>query len=542
MDFTTETHDRDAYHLLKRFTFPTENDGNKDAVAVTSSAGDSIISAYALILEITFFQLWMIVLISGVLVSYYLKDESSVHNNGLLRIIWRAQDPLDVGKLLIKWLWACFQQSANRAETRKQKAILALWILLGLGFAALLKAMPIIIPPQLSIGNGAPPVADKIYVPSQGTRDNIQSLLDVRNIEVLSALRAMGSFQVADSETLDQVYVSDEILISDPPDGNRVIRVDYGYKVTGLEFGLQNYRDLTLNVNGSCLTEYSWFVETDNQQLNSYRLWDSETLTNISRFDGMLPLATSHLGPREGPGSNQSYALLVSAIGRASYTLGNDPIYLTTEENDAATGLFTVIEARPVLRCWQSDIWSFEGQNNTLEKLRDIPGLEEFPNGLEIIFSRFLSVPKIYYLVQQLGFGALKASATAYDEIFDANSSTTRIELERLIAASFIATANIFQASTLVPEDERRGVPNLISNIKDSATGFVIKNSDVTTLSVRVLIIIPTITAAMYLLVYVLLWLTKRLTEPLEDEVLTNIPPPSTTAQLQPQPRTRAAA
>ena len=97
------------------------------------------------------------------------------------------------------------------------------------------------------------------------------------------------------------------------------------------------------------------------------------------------------------------------------------------------------------------------------------------------------------------------SAASSLGEVFDAGGSSVFEDLQRLVFASYIATVNILTDSTLIPPD--RGD---VSNIAIGPDGqpvpgvdaFVVYSSKIATLSVRALIIVPTITLAMFLVVF----------------------------------------
>ena len=69
------------------------------------------------------------------------------------------------------------------------------------------------------------------------------------------------------------------------------------------------------------------------------------------------------------------------------------------------------------------------------------------------------------------------------------------------------AQPNTLQDTALVPVKDRDAQPNLLDEtMRDQASGFVVYSSKVATLSVRVAILIPTLTAALWL---AMLFLTK---------------------------------
>ena len=106
----------------------------------------------------------------------------------------------------------------------------------------------------------------------------------------------------------------------------------------------------------------------------------------------------------------------------------------------------------------------------------------------------------IYLLGTYLQVSALKSSVTALSNILDANSSSIYSDLERLVYASYIATVNCLTETTLFPP--ANGFLNAVAPggiLLDGTSSFVIYSTDIATLSVRTLIIIPTIAVGLWI-------------------------------------------
>jgi len=135
-----------------------------------------------------------------------------------------------------------------------------------------------------------------------------------------------------------------------------------------------------------------------------------------------------------------------------------------------------------------------------------LPGLD-LSLGMQDIFTRFLGGPKIVILATRLGASALLSTDTALGEVFDAGSSSAYADLQRLVNASYVATINTLTDTTLFPP-AHNGIPNDVlgpnGKVNPGVDGFVVWSSEVQALSIRVLIIIPSITLAMFLIVYCL--------------------------------------
>jgi hypothetical protein len=132
------------------------------------------------------------------------------------------------------------------------------------------------------------------------------------------------------------------------------------------------------------------------------------------------------------------------------------------------------------------------------------------PPGLITILADFLGYPMIVTLGSYLRMTALKSSFTAVSDDFDANTSSIHTDLERLVFASYIATANVLTETTLFPAGSNDTIANDIKpngTLLPGVSDFVIFSNDVVTLSVKSLIVIPTIAVVLWIVLIVLMLL-----------------------------------
>jgi len=114
----------------------------------------------------------------------------------------------------------------------------------------------------------------------------------------------------------------------------------------------------------------------------------------------------------------------------------------------------------------------------------------------------------IFTLGSYLRASSLKSASTADSDLFDANSSSIFNDLQRLVFASYIATVNTLTETTLYPpHDNFLNDATYNGNLLDGAAEFVIFSNDVVTLSVRSLIIIPTLAVSLWVIFLVLMFL-----------------------------------
>ncbi|KIW93502.1 uncharacterized protein Z519_06107 [Cladophialophora bantiana CBS 173.52] len=505
MVFSSLNPGRQTYHLWRRFSMPTDH-GPRDAISVPANVANQLNSAYTFMVQLIIIDFWVILILFGVVL--FLGKEKHSHNSGVIATgIWNAKDSPSV---ICKLTGSYFFKIKDRRRVH-----LFWWTLLAAGFVVAIYAIPIKVAPYIIIDNAAPVSAAAIYVPALSNTFNEKNQVQINALEAPSAFRASGSVLVANSTGHTHVSIDPPETIQDLGDGEAIVRVGYHYNITGVDFGLQHYPDLVLSVEGSCQTDYSWLLaeSTDDSNIirDEYLLFNdpSQGTQNVSFYDSARPLGYFFQGlpSPTGPAGNWTWGALVSSVQRESITAGTDPWYLTVPDGGNDVG-FVVKGGRPALSCWQNDVWSYRGHQSTAIALdsTSVPGLE-LSTGLQNVLARFLSLPKIVTLATRLGASALASTDTSLGEKFDAGSSSFRGDLERLVFASYIATMNTLTDTTLFSTNNY-GIPNLVSE-SDGKTSpgvdeFVIWSSNVSTLSILALIIVPVMTVAMKVIVWAL--------------------------------------
>jgi hypothetical protein len=482
--------------------------GSKDAFAVSSTVGGYFNSAYTFLLQLIVLQAWAIIINVGLLLFY--RKESHSYRSVVVSIgIWNSKSsPFDVLKLAGTY-WVKFRHS---------RALLLL-VLLFLAFAVLIinYALPILVASHIYLGHAAPVAPYSIYAPS------IEVSYGARYIKAIalntpSALRAAGSAQVANQDILAKASVDEPEIVRYTDEGEPVIRMNYRYNMTGADFGLQHYPDLALHVEGSCTTEYGWHANTTESSgitTDEYLLFnDPSRVQAVSLDDGYMPLAYFSLGGVDGP--NITWAAIVSSVGRASFTTSTDPWYQTVaviENGNFSNGggpsspRYAVRAARPALSCWQTDMYSYRGYNSSIVELNSnaLPGLDMSP-GLQGVLVRNLGVPAIVLWGGLLGGSTLQSATSATPlGAFDANSSTVYDDLKRLVLVAYIGSVNALINTVLYPT-EVNSVPNMVLDldgvILPGVDEFVIFSSEVTTLSVPAIVVIPVIFLVLFVINY----------------------------------------
>lgn len=489
--------DRQTYVLGQRFSMPIEN-GTRDAISVSSDTGKKVLSAYTLMVNLIILQIWTLIVLAAI--SMFMRKAHSPNIGAASAAIWNSQtSAFSVLTLMAKYLL--------QLKRKRDRLYVLSWMFAAAGFIALAYAISILVPRFLILGNGAPVEPESIFVPMNYNHSD-QNLFESNSLLTPSSLRAAGS---VNATTLQKVNMSKSVVTSSV--NGTVKRIGYAYTITGVDFGLQHAPDLRLTVEGSCVTEYSWLVNTivldDTVIVDSYSIFaeDPSAVQNrtLSLFDGRAPTGFFHTGSRKSQ-SNTTFAIAVSSIGRFSFTEGSDPLYAT----NASGGLppYEVMPQRPILSCWQNDIWFNKNNKGVTSELSSLPGLNMPENFTSLFFERFLGVPVIATMGLRLGNRAIQSSVTSVEQVFDAGASSMETDLHYLVAAAYIASTRILGDTTTISSNSTN-LPNLAL---DPATGklypgiadFIINSSNIATLSFKVLIIIPVVLVSLFLLVIIL--------------------------------------
>ncbi|KIH87664.1 hypothetical protein SPBR_04788 [Sporothrix brasiliensis 5110] len=497
-----------TYRLWHQFTMPIDG-GQRLAISVPSYVADQLSSAYTIMVTAMIVNVWCICFALGF---FYIMRHN--HELGSLSSnLWNKRASMSDSLLSL------MQKQAS--HWKRWWVYPAIGIIVGCWVAE--TVLSIIIPPYIFIDTAAPVNIDSIVVPpNSGTSDSATAQLF--SLDVPAALRAVGGALVAASDVAERVTISQRD-IGTTATFEPIQEIDYSYYVTGYDFGLQHQSTLQLNVQGSCRTEYGWLVSSDNSSgytNDTYAIMGDAAANghiSLSLYDGPSPTAFFYTG-EDGPGiGNTTYAAFISSVDRVSFTPGTDALYYTgsSEQQDSflADTDYIVQPGRPVLSCWESNVWSFNGANSSVIGLNNtaLPGLD-LPLALQLIFARYLGAPRIESIGTELGLGALQSSTLALGTIFDAGSSSAFSDLQRLVLAAFIATANTLTDTTLASSylGSKTAAGNMIYGDNNEplsgADEFVVWSSDVSTISVRAAIIIPVVAFASWLLVFFVLKFT----------------------------------
>jgi hypothetical protein len=473
--------------------------------------GNKLTSAFTIIISFALVQFWTIVI--GLILYFSLRrykhDASKL--DPLAATLWNKR--ADLADSVVETI------AFSKTDWTRPWVPVAVFLALAAWVAQ--TAIGVVVPPLIILNNTAPVNPAAIYIPSISETDDAATQAARFALEIPRYFRALGS-TVIDESLREKVTVSQAQPLGQTDLGEDILRIDYGYRVTGADFGIQKYFDLALDVTGSCITEYAWYQYTDISESRTgpiatdyYAAFDNKSapLVSASLFDGRQPSATFLLGEQTNgalDGSNITWAAIVSSVNRTSFSAGTDPWYLTVPMPD---NTFSVSPARPALSCWQDDVWSYRGHNSTVDSLTSdaLPGLG-LSVSLQNILGQLLGLPMIELMGSHLQTSSLLSSTTALSQVFDAGASSIHSDLERLVIAAYVATTNILTDTTLYPTIAAKSVANDAvgddGKVPQDAAGFVVWSSEVATLSIVVIIAIPTVFVAIWFLAIVLIYWT----------------------------------
>ncbi|CUS12873.1 unnamed protein product, partial [Tuber aestivum] len=536
MDHFIDTPD-DPYitGITKRFTIPSAS-GEHSGVALKTSAGYIIISLYLLMVVYIFRVIWDLAVL--VIVTLWTPDKDSrrflpfviIWNSGgagqAARLMWgyckairtkrkksKNQDPEfqdPTAQLQIPLPSDPEVVSGENPESRSNESPekssktgsnslwwLALFICIyGVIWVGQLAA-GVFISGKIWKGSYALANPDYIFYPDldslggdNGTGGRLEKVFSLKAPSGLLALR-YGDPRLE----VEERVITKEL---NPPEGqspNLWAGLSYGYNITGMDMGLQSDPRLTLVVNGSCHTDYTWLVNSTGEE-DTYRAWGGNDTFRIKRNGdlGFPPRVTFFINDNQlrERSSNMSYAMIINTAGYYSRTPSEDPWYSTEQPRTNGTHSYQVLSKRPVLSCWEAKRWHLKGQDVEHTQLKKLPGLNLHKFWVEKVFPHEFLVPRVVSLGSVTGLHTFKSrslSATFYNRvdpsyILDAQSYSVVSDIEHWVKASWISDRGVLRDTTTY-----RSVGGVNSaegpdgSVDPSIAGFVIEGVDVYTLS-----------------------------------------------------------
>jgi hypothetical protein len=147
--------------------------------------------------------------------------------------------------------------------------------------------------------------------------------------------------------------------------------------------------------------------------------------------------------------------------------------------------------------CWEAATWKNRDKKASYQALETLPiKLDRFWR--DEVFPQEFSFPRIFMLTQRAGWSALMSPGGFLGSTSAISADSSRIydDMERLIRASWISTRNVLRDTTTTRFNNQS-----LSNLAEGPDGkvskgvaqFVLQSPDVGTLSVRVLISVPSV-------------------------------------------------
>ncbi|EED23920.1 hypothetical protein TSTA_073100 [Talaromyces stipitatus ATCC 10500] len=494
---------RDTYVLRRRFDMPHGN-GTIDAWAVSSSQGIIIISFYTIMMKAIVTYFWMAVVLFGVglfLQRHSPHDSDSSATTTTIGLWNFRHSPQQVIYFMIRRAFA--------VRTSRDLWYPLIWFAVAAVALAASLVVPILKTQSLKIGNVAPVNPKSVFVPYYF--DPNSDMLETAQQMVLAVPAAMRAVGAAGTIPANTVFISNATSSSE---NGTVFQLDYRYGISGSDFGLQKTPDLWLNVSGSCITDYTWYQYEDESGGDVYHMFNDPSNVQVvyPSLDHGPAFATAYVDARDGyiSISNISYALLVSSVGRQSLSNSTDPWYATENiVNNNPPWLYQVKNERPPLSCREETVWSYRGHTNDTLHLRELTD-NRLSKPVYIALSQNLYNPMVTLMTDRIGRSSLASSTTYVQSGFDAKQCSVIADMTRLINTSYIATRNILSDSTTMSVQGRGDLLNVFSAFSANNSGsdeFVISSPDIITLSVKALIIVPTVFVGVIVLLVVLAFL-----------------------------------
>jgi len=509
---STFTPDDRPYLLYTPFYAPTEK-GDVWAVALSNRTATLVTSAISICIAVITLFLWDI--IRYVALSF--KSSVLCRRFVAQAVIWNSTEPWGAFKELVTHSYQCVPPApARRSLSGWRDAIYSLsFAVVAIVIYGGSAATGTFLPTQIQFDTVAPARPSAVYYPDLLT--DPASFLLAYSFLYPSALRAYTKAITASIETQSLVKTTFQ-KIGTTEGGDQVLRLTYNYSLTGTDLGIQFGSDLTLEVHGSCVTEYRWSIEDPKMsEFDAYQLWGDPSQVFLIPLDNASIQHPPRASIRFHPGSinqyeldgNISFAFLAWTAHRASISKASDPWYATELGQQGYTvpygAKFWIKRRRPALSCWEQNAWTYRGQRYpSVGSLREAPAMRVPPVLLDVLEAALVP-SKLGLLGNQLQDTILQTYDKSPNGVIDAAKSSLESSVKLLILASYIATRDALVDTTQFGRIQR--LPNLFQgsdgNPRNGADGFVVSKPGVQTFSIASMIILTTVMVTMLLLRFV---------------------------------------
>jgi len=424
---------------------------------------------------------------------------------------YNTNDPVTIILLAVAYCWKTCVLVIGGGRGRGRMD----WSTFGLGCGLIVLSVclllanavgGVLVPGNLRLGHVARVNPDAIFLPLTDPQMLLVPQFWQR-FQSPTAFRAMSDLVQMKDALKDKYNMSSTPTGTDPRQPG--LNFTYRYVVTGLDFGFQRAPELTYTASGSCVTRYDWFNATssdDTQETYTITDWPELGPQDFSVANRTsVPTAIYYLVPTEA--DERSFLMIPQTANRESPNENlADPWYMTGETIPNRVRLkYRVAGARPVVHCKQIDTYEFRGKS-----VSNVMHLSQLFGGANSKLSQFwwdtvipheLGPGVMGRIGNVLGANSLASSLqyVDYDASIDLAEASLTKDLERLVLGSLVYTREIVRSTTMTTAEQRGNYTNRAAlnstngKVLDEFADFVISSPEVTTMSVWVLIVTPSV-------------------------------------------------
>ncbi|KAH8589837.1 hypothetical protein B0O99DRAFT_522428, partial [Bisporella sp. PMI_857] len=500
--------------------------GGVPAISIKSSSFPILIAAYSILIQIIFASLWQF--LANFVLLFHALWGYNAGRAGYVALVafWNSSNPWTATTTMGNFLCQVIIHGGNGRVSGPEKFHGFVLFLLSTTIAFGGIAASILIPNAMSLGPAAPVHPKSVFLPEF---EDIASSSSIRigRLNAPAILRALGSTEAFKDVTARKNVDTVKTTLPSSNATHPRQRYDYGYNITAREFGLQAPLDFSLQVQGSCITEYNWLRPVpdiaDPANYNGYVPFGIDPVEPLllDPTDNVTVLRTRpsmgieyHSSNADLTITNRSFALIPQLAHVGSITASTDPWYLTEPFGSETAGFlgYRVKSGRPAMSCWEESLLCLGETCTSVDGINKTP----LPKGLRIIVATKFCLPVLTSIIVSSGPAALKSVAGIGGTGFlDCASSALKDDLDRLVLAAYLNSREVFRETALL------GPQAGMSNRLESANGdlfpgsadFVMMTGDVIAISISSLIAIPVTCLAVTLLAAMLPLMRKTVTQ-----------------------------
>jgi len=425
----------------------------------------------------------------------------------------------------IIWLAVVYCWTSVVGDGRAGKDWGTFWLGVGLAMLSLCLFLAnavggVIVPGELRLGGVARVNPERIFFPFIGT-DAMEK--ESENYEAWQRFKTPKAFRAVSDLVQMKVALKDKYNITSipiNPNGPQPgLTFDYSYVITGYDFGFQRAPGLVYRASGTCNTRYDWYdLVSSTAQEEVYRHTSITDNGSPRRFvvKNETTVPTAEFYVYKSLESRRPFVLFPHTANRESPTPNpSDPWYLARDvEFPLNTRIrYRVANARPVVYCEQSDTYEFEGQkvDKVLELHRIFNKTDSKISSFwwDHIFQSELGSPAMAMLGNSLGSNSLQSSQQyiSSDVSIDLKRANLTADLERLVLGALVYSREIVRSTALTTKEQRGTYKNMANvnstdgRVPDGYADFILSVPDVTTMSVKVLIVTPAVCLFIWILI-----------------------------------------